>query len=353
MFRHCLGGDKSTPLTTTFHSSREDLIACSIGIDRFTLYSKYFCQGSRDRFCVIFFFAVIAVISAHHCVVDRDIMSARPSGKANDAPLSIEQRLELLEPRFTTPANGFGSPPGRAEPAAFKGVEADPSAHQDSPSSSKLSNNSNNATHSQHSFSFPTPMSRDRSTADCNLSTASNLPASSVRSRRRPSLNSSFHAVSMAASKHLRKVASSSTVQQQQSSPSNGSVGGYNSMPSSLFVMNDANRSMSGLPSSSNSRASSRSASNQTLLTSHVNRHRQPQPQDLQQRVVAESPPVYVTPHQKASTPKQEEEKPTAARNLQMTPNANAPVTSSVSGMNVWMLKIIIFLYIPTNCFCT
>ena len=275
--------------------------------------------------------------------------------------MSIEQRLELLEPRFTTPSNPIlGSPPGLPDPAPFAGRTVDRGAaigvgadyhHQDSSPSSKHSSN-----HSHHSFTFATPMSRDTNTnsEDGIMSSASNLPSSSVRSKRRPSLSSSFHAVSMAASKHIRKVAALSSVQ-QQSSGSNSSNSVNNSMPASLLVMNDANRSMSGLPSSSNSRASSHSASNQTLLTSHVqasNRstfqrqfHQQPNhPQ--QHRVVVESPPVSVTPQADPQTttvitsasPAPANAKPSAARNLQIASSGDAAPASNTTGVSIPVL---------------
>ena len=281
--------------------------------------------------------------------------------------MSIERRLELLEPRFTTPSNGLvGSPPGFPEPAPFEGRTVDRNTsrdggavRQDSPLSmtSKHSSNGSNTNHSHHSFTFATPMSKDttvNNSDDGNLSTASNLPSSSVRSRRRPSLNSSFHAVSMAASKHIRRVAASSSVQQQHNSGSNssGSVNA-NTLQGSLLLMNDANRSMSGLPSSSNSRASSRSASNQTLLTSHVqgsNRgtfqqrlHQQGNRSlQQQQRVVVESPPVSVTPQPHPPTaaaattsasPAAAATKPSAARSLPIASSGGAPPANNAASV--------------------
>eukprot|EP00934_Nitzschia_sp_Nitz4_P008178 Nitzschia sp. Nitz4//scaffold89_size161592//76585//79225//NITZ4_002380-RA/size161592-snap-gene-0.175-mRNA-1//-1//CDS//3329559622//8168//frame0 len=172
-----------------------------------------------------------------------------PSGS-----LSLEQKLELLESRFTQPQEA------QSPPAASTGEAVD------SPSSSV------------HSFSFSPSQQLQHS----------NLPSSSVRSKRRPSLNTSFHAVDRAAAKHLRKVRANS--------------------PTFGIISSATTNSNSGLNHSrltNQSTASNSSA--QTLLTSH-----------LQPRVVAESPPVPVTPglatspnHTSKNTPK-----PPAARNI-------------------------------------
>jgi hypothetical protein len=297
------------------------------------------------------------------------------------AAVSLERKLELLESRFTTPAmaplNTFASPSGEQPPPATtsRGGGDLNLDHSSSPSTlGGGGGGGSSSSHSEHSFSFSTPMSRTASNgALSNLSSASNLPFSSVRSKRRASLNTSFHAVSMATTRHLRKLASQQQQQQQQqhqlqqpfhnhNSNSNASLHSSSrtntSLPSSLLVLEDANRSFSGLPSSSNSRASSRSASNQTLLTSHVRTHKhhhnnnnntsssnshnrgaisqppqrsqpstaapgppQEQHQQQQQVVVAESPPVFVTPHGPTSVGmgKMDPAKPAAARNLVMT----------------------------------
>jgi hypothetical protein len=224
--------------------------------------------------------------------------------------MSLERKLELLEKRFITPASASGAistPPGRAEAATFM---AD--------STSNLSS---------HSFSFTTPQALSRPASDS--SNPSNLPPHAVRSRRRPSLSSSLHAVQRATERHLRKVAANSPVGGVSANNNNDS----NAMPSMLFLQ-DANRSLSALPpsaSSSNSFAASTSQSNQTLL---INNKQQQKQQQQQQRVVAESPPVIVSPHgvgggPPGSSEKSAPPKPAAARNLLMT--STTPTTTSIS----------------------
>jgi hypothetical protein len=240
---------------------------------------------------------------------------------SNDPAMSLERKLELLEKRFITPAysGDISTPPGRAEAAAFM---AD--------STSNLSS---------HSFSFQTPQSLSRLAANANgannnSADSSNLPPHAVRSRRRPSLNSSLHAVQRATERHLRKVAANSPVggisvnhNHNNSNNSNNS----NAMPSMLFLQH-ANRSLSALPPSTSNSCAGSSQSNQTLLIN--NKQQQQQQQQQQQRVVAESPPVLVSPHGGTTTgngnttgngpPVSVQSslvppKPSAARNLLMT----------------------------------
>jgi hypothetical protein len=135
--------------------------------------------------------------------------------------MTLERKLELLESRFTRPAGGT------LDAAEQLLITTDAGAS------------------SQHSFSF--------GASNPSSSQQSSLPSSFVRSRRRPELNTSFHAVERATARHLRKLAASSPIQGTSSS----------------------------ILSSSRHSASSQ----QTLLTSHV-----------QPRIVAESPPVPVTP---------------------------------------------------------
>jgi hypothetical protein len=215
------------------------------------------------------------------------------SSAANNAPISLERKLELLESRFTQPNVGsssdildqqaqlssFGTPPAGSNDA--------PNMNMSSPSLSR--------SNSQHSFSFASP----NTTSSSNPSSSSNLPSSSVRSRRRPSLSSSFHAVERAAARHLRKVAANSPVQGTSSNPNHNS--------------------------SSNS-----SSSQQTLLTSHVH-----------QRVVAESPPVPVTPGTvlQVQAPNSGQTmvppKPPAARNILHTQHTTHNNTSKSSNPNL------------------
>ena len=174
-------------------------------------------------------------------------------------PISLERKLELLEPRFTSsmvPTN--------------QGIEGSLSLAT-SPSAS------------HHSFSFDQPAGSRSSTPSSGHSTASNLPASSVRSKRRsPKLKTSLHAVTMAAERQMRKV--------QAASPT--------------FILHDQERSISALASPPLSNAS---GSNSTLLTSHVN------PNGNHPQVVAESPPTRMSP---ATQQPSNEEKPKAAKNV-------------------------------------
>jgi hypothetical protein len=203
------------------------------------------------------------------------------------AVLSIERKLELLESRFTQPANGALLEAATA-PASF-------------PSTSSPSNDRSN---SEHSFSFPATLEQQKST--------SNLCRSAVRSRRRPSLKNTLHAVEMATSRHMRKVAANSPIQGTSA---------------------NANTSSSFGGMSSNS-------SSQTLLTSHVHH-----------RVVAETPPVIVSPHNRPAptTPK-----PAAARNILLNPhtgsnhsnkafsnsNSVSEWTASILRMNDWSQSV-------------
>lgn len=174
-------------------------------------------------------------------------------------PISLERKLELLEPRFTS-----------SKVPANQGIEGSLSLAA-SPSAS------------HHSFAFDPPAGSRSSTPSSGHSSASNLPASSVRSKRRSrKLNTSLHAVTVAAERQMRKV--------QAASPT--------------FIFHDQERSISALASPPLSNAS---GSNSTLLTSHVN------PNGNQPQVVAESPPTLMSP---AAQQPPNEEKPKVARNV-------------------------------------
>lgn len=189
-----------------------------------------------------------------------DSLNAESQSRPNSAqPMTLERKLELLEPRFTSPA-------GIATEAVTLPLEPSPSA-------------------SRHSFSFDLP-SGSRSSTVSGTSTASNLPASSVRPKRRPSKKiSSLHAITVAADRQMRKV--------QAASPT-------------FLMQQDQERSMSALASPPISNAS---ASNQTILTSHVKQPSIDQPP----QVVAESPPTLTSP---AAGQKPAEEIPSIVRNV-------------------------------------
>jgi len=165
------------------------------------------------------------------------------SGNTASQQLTLERKLELLEPRFTSPFEAANTTSGFETSLA---LAQSPSA-------------------SHHSFSFEQPQGSRSSIFSSSASIASNLPSSSVRSKRRSSskLSTSLHAVSMAAEKQMRKV---------QASPT-------------FILQQDQERSMSALASPPMSNAS---GSNSTLITSHVN--------SSQPQVVAESPPTLTSP---------------------------------------------------------
>lgn len=192
---------------------------------------------------------------------------------APPARISLERKLELLEPRFTSPS-------GAATTTTTTGFEMTTAATAQSPSAS------------HHSFSFEAPSgSRLSMLSSGSNNTASNLPSTAVRSKRKSSkLKTSLHAVSMAAEAQMKKV------QQQQQSSGNS--------PSPFILQHHLENSMSALASPPMSHASN---SNSTLVTSHVNS----QSQASQPQVVAESPPTA------ASLPPQKQDgKPRAKRSV-------------------------------------
>lgn len=189
------------------------------------------------------------------------------TGDAGDAAvLSIERKLELLESRFTQPSGTASALDTSAPTTTSFGA-------------------GNDMSNSEHSFSFPPSLELSRS--------SSNLPPSAVRSRRRPSLKNTLHAVEMATSRHMRRVAANS--------PIHGS---------------SANASSSHF--SAHSLGLSSSSSSQTMLTSN-NQHN---------RVVAETPPI-VSPHNRPfATPP----KPAAARNLLLNQQSSQQPPQPQSG---------------------
>lgn len=192
--------------------------------------------------------------------------------------ISIERKLELLETRFTRP-----SPVAAAQGSRLEGQNG-------------LLNSSPTTSH--HSFSFDPPSGSRSSVMDSNLSTASNLPTHSVRSKRRFSKMSSLQAVSLAAERQMRKMQAAAT---GESGPL---VGG-------AFLLPDQERSLSALASPPMSLGSS---SNQTLLTSHLKSN----PSENAPQVVAESPPTLTSPT-------------ATAANASSKPNAARPVLGPVS----------------------
>jgi tousled-like kinase len=158
-------------------------------------------------------------------------------------PPSLEEKLELLEARFTQPLT---FPTGGSR------------SHSGLPDHSNLS---------EHSFGFSSSnhghhAANARITANSNSTLANALllvNSNQERTMTSPmSANSSLQIVHKAAAKHMQKVATRPSV----TSPS----------------------------------AHSNSSSQQTLVTGH-GQHGRRQPRQQQQRVVAESPPMLISPH--------------------------------------------------------
>ena len=198
-------------------------------------------------------------------------------------PPSLERKFELLEARFTQPLGSFGSNAGNASNSAFSSPKE------------RFENCNSHSNLSEHSFSF-------------SGGTNSNQLMTVRSKRRNPSLTS-LDIVNRAAAKHMRKVAANSPV----------------------MMMNDTIGSNFSLNSNSNSRQlamahpqqtdSNTSNSQQTVVTGNKTKPQaaalplQQAPNNLE-RVVAESPPVLISPA-KAST----QTKPKAARTLPIHPN--------------------------------
>jgi len=177
------------------------------------------------------------IMSAHH---QQQQHNSNDSTNSNIVAMSLERKLELLESRFTRPS-GVGTLDA-SEPLFLTSTDV-------------VVGHNQHAFSTQHSFSFGAS-NHSTSQQQQQQHQHSNLPSSSVRSRRRPSLHSTFHAVERATARHLRKLAANS--------PTQGTTS--NLSTTTAFSLHST-------------------SSQQTLLTSHV-----------QPRIVAESPPVPVTP---------------------------------------------------------
>lgn len=224
--------------------------------------------------------------------------------------MSLEQKLDLLESRFTQPT----VPTSDNSDKNFQSLQTPSWGNQDNLiakqplASTPQSYTSTNTPHStgrmsphhsssEHSFQF------SRQQNHHSPQNSNPLPQSSVRSRRRLSLPSStFQTVAMAAAKHMRKVAASSPVQGLSTNPNHS----FQPIKQQL----DGSRSCS-------------SSSNATMITSNQKRIQQNN-NTKEQRVVPESPPVIVSPQNNA-TPVRKPNKPNAVRNLM----GNAPTRSS------------------------
>lgn len=176
----------------------------------------------------------------------------RRRNDSSTAPLSIARRMELLESRFTTPSTNNNMPASSSPQEAGNAQEL----HQTlSPAASR------------HSFNFDAPASRSFS-GSSNLSAASNIDKSRIRSKRRSSTKrSSLDDVHLAADRQMQRVMAASPL---------------------IGMTSRDTSSVSVLPSP---QFSNLSVSNQTVLTSHV----KSAPKGPA-KVVAESPPTLVSP---------------------------------------------------------
>jgi len=227
-----------------------------------------------------------------------DATASKTAGSSSYVtPLTLERKLELLESRFTQPAGGSVDPPQPLMISTATGGET---------SFSRSSN-------SQHSFSFAGSSASNSAVGggggtggspSSQQHQHSNLPSSAVRSKRRPSLSASFHAVERATTRHLRRVAANNSPVQGRSSTNNNNNNNNN---------NSTNNNTAAAANNLSRMSSNSNASQQTLLTSHVQQQRP--------RIVAESPPVPVTPGVPVAsstiTPNTTHPpKPSAARNI-------------------------------------
>ena len=235
------------------------------------------------------------------------------AGISTGSQLSLEQKLELLEPRFTAPlqqpptstgsvAAATTPPTGKSLPGGgISGTSVASNGgigYSNDSNLGGLLNASTTTSNSHHSFSFGTPQGS-------NSRSSSNLPTSAVRSKRRASLLStatSTKTVNMGVEWHLRKMAATSPM--QNSSFSNHSHSNFN-------------RSRS--PTHTTTASNSSSTSNHTLVTSHVNHHQHRNNNNHPpSRQVEETPPKIVSPAIGGGSSGKlvKQPKPPAARNL-------------------------------------
>jgi hypothetical protein len=215
---------------------------------------------------------------------------------------SLERKLELLEARFTMPAPF----PSASAPAATTDTK--------SPSEATLGPYSSpNASASAHSFGFGTPSLSNLSSNPTNLGmhnmhnnnndNSQPLPTGSIRNkRRRQSWTNNLHVVTLAAEKHMRRVAASSSsptpLQQQEQQEREQQLSAATSRLGAGSPSQLSNRMGAGSPS----QLSVASESNQTLITGHLRpKNTNPEKQTATAKptkaakgalVVQESPPI-------------------------------------------------------------
>lgn len=253
---------------------------------------------------------------------------------AGGSQISLEQKLDLLESRFTQPAvptfqvptNDNSNQNIQSSQTPTWGnqdnlIDKQPLASTPQPSTNTSSSFASASSgrisphhHSNHSFQF------SRQQQQNSPQNSNPLPQSSVRSRRRLSNKStSFQSVAMAAARHMRKVAAASPVQ--------GLSSNHHNFLDGSRMSNSSSNSNSNNNSNATMITSNQRHNNTMATTTTTSQQQQSQTSDdsddQQQRVVAETPPVMVSPHNNVSTPVRKPNKPNAVRHLMMA-NGNA-----------------------------
>ena len=221
-------------------------------------------------------------------------------------PPSLERKFELLEARFTQPIGFFGNTNNsnsNNHGASFS------SPQEKSHNKTNIMNENSNL--SEHSFSFSGGSSSNHS-----------KPMMTIRSKKNSRNMTSLDIVSRAAAKHMRKVAANSPVNDTGIASSNFS-----------FSSTSGN-------SNQNQNDSNNSNSQQTVVTGNrtngnvLQQQQQPLSQQSQpdnmERVVAESPPVLISPAKASSN-----EKPRAARALQIKQDHPQPGSAGSSAVGL------------------
>jgi hypothetical protein len=260
-------------------------------------------------------------------------------------PPSLERKFELLEARFTQPLGVFGNAnsfTNNSNNASFSSPQErgnNSNANSHSNTINNTAGTSENSNLSQHSFSFS-----GGSNSNSNLM---RQPMMTIRSKRNSRSMTSLDIVSRAAAKHMRKVAANSPVTDAglglpATATTTSTNTNTNTTSNFSFSSHSGNNSD---PMNSNSNSNSQ----QTVVTGNRTSGAHPLPQQQEQalsqqsqppqmeRVVAESPPVLISPAKASSITK-----PKVARALQIG-NSQAP--SSTGSSSVGLLSSILHGY--------
>ena len=257
-------------------------------------------------------------------------------------PPSLERKFELLEARFTQPLGLFGNANSLINNSNNASFSSPQERGNNSNNSSNNNNNNNinntactneNSNVSQHSFSFS-----GGSNSNSNLM---QQPMMTIRSKRNSRSMTSLDIVSRAAAKHMRKVAANSPIADAGVGlPSTTTTANTNTTSNFSFSSHSGNNSD---PMNSNSNSNSQ----QTVVTGNRTTGAQPLPQLQEQalsqqsqppqmeRVVAESPPVLISPAKASSITK-----PKVTRALQIC-NSQPPSSTSSSSVGFLSFSIL------------